>query len=396
MSSRPLTVLYSFAHILGASGIGVTALEQVRGLHALGHRCIVYCSSAALRVPGIETIETLVVARTRIPHRAFGVERAWRLHDRRVARALRQRAEEIDIVHGWPQSSLHTFRAASAAGIPSFREAPNTHTAHAYDRIERVNVDAGVTPPTSHSHTRNPRRLAREFAEYDAADRILVPSEHSASTFVAQGVPPSRLARHRYGCDLSRFHPPNTSRSEEAPPVFLFVGRAEPRKGLHVLLDVWRDATAGTGSRLVIVGTFVPGFRERLQHKLDDPTIEHVPFTNRVADLMRSADVLVLPSFEEGSALVTYEAQATGCVLAVSDATGALCEPGVHGLLHPAGDVPALRDDLQRLAHEPQLRATLRANVLADRERLSWRNAAEALAAHYCHESGAASVVTGR
>ena len=75
---------------------------------------------------------------------------------------------------------------------------------------------------------------------------------------------------------------------------------------------------------------------------------------------MRAADVLVLPSFEEGSALVTYEARAAGCVLAVSDRTGAPATHGHDALVHPAGDVAALQGHLGALHRDGALREALR------------------------------------
>ena len=48
---------------------------------------------------------------------------------------------------------------------------------------------------------------------------------------------------------------------------------------------------------------------------------------------MRACHVLVLPSFEEGSALVTYEGRACGCVLVISDRAGAPAEAGVDALV---------------------------------------------------------------
>ena len=76
---------------------------------------------------------------------------------------------------------------------------------------------------------------------------------------------------------------------------------------------------------------------------------------------MRQSDVFVLPSVEEGSALVTYEAQACGCVLAVSDATGA----PAHRSVRPARDVDALAAHLRKLEGDPALLARLRAATVA-------------------------------
>jgi glycosyltransferase involved in cell wall biosynthesis len=107
--------------------------------------------------------------------------------------------------------------------------------------------------------------------------------------------------------------------------------------------------------------------------------VEERGFVSDMAPLMRDADVLLLPSLNEGSALVTFEAQASGCVLAVSDATGAPAEHDVHGLIHPAGDEAVLTEHVRALATDRALLARLREHVLADRERLSWDAAAGGL-----------------
>jgi glycosyltransferase involved in cell wall biosynthesis len=99
--------------------------------------------------------------------------------------------------------------------------------------------------------------------------------------------------------------------------------------------------------------------------------------------LLRASDVLILPSVEEGSALVTYEAQACGCVLLVSDAAGARVENGRHGFVHAVGDVSTLTEHLRALHDDPALLASLRRHVVADAPRLTWRAAGRKLHAVY-------------
>jgi glycosyltransferase involved in cell wall biosynthesis len=94
---------------------------------------------------------------------------------------------------------------------------------------------------------------------------------------------------------------------------------------------------------------------------------------------MRGADVLVLPSYEEGSALVTYEARASGCVLAVSDHAGAVATDDLDALVHAAGDVQQLTAQLQRLHDDPDTLARLRAQSIAGAPQLTWAGAAAAL-----------------
>ena len=58
---------------------------------------------------------------------------------------------------------------------------------------------------------------------------------------------------------------------------------------------------------------------------LAHPSVRVLGQRNDVPELMRQSDIFVLPSIEEGSALVTSEARGSGCVLLVSDAAGAVC-----------------------------------------------------------------------
>ena len=99
-----------------------------------------------------------------------------------------------------------------------------------------------------------------------------------------------------------------------------------------------------------MAGAIEPEYRKLLEPLLADPSVSERGHVADPAALMRECDVLVLPSMEEGSALVTYEARACGCVLAVSDRAGAPCSHGVDALVHPAGDVRVLGEQLLALA----------------------------------------------
>jgi glycosyltransferase involved in cell wall biosynthesis len=87
----------------------------------------------------------------------------------------------------------------------------------------------------------------------------------------------------------------------------------------------------------------------------------------------------VLPSLEEGSALVTYEARACGAVLLVSDRSGACARHGHDALVHAAGDAGALAGHLRALDADRALLARLRADSLAGVGALTWDAAAQAL-----------------
>jgi D-inositol-3-phosphate glycosyltransferase len=99
--------------------------------------------------------------------------------------------------------------------------------------------------------------------------------------------------------------------------------------------------------------------------------------------LMRESDVFLFPSVEEGSAFVTYEAQASGCALVVSDATGARCEHMESGLVHEAGDLPTLVEHLRLVDGDRELLTRLRRNAVASRPNLTWEYSAREIAGLY-------------
>ena len=114
---------------------------------------------------------------------------------------------------------------------------------------------------------------------------------------------------------------------------------------------------------------------------------------NDVPSLMRQSDVLVLPSIEEGSALVITEAMGSGCVPLASDASA---DPRSHlktGLVHPVRDVEALARHITMLNEDRALLERLRAACLEAAPRFTWTAAGPILLDAYhktiaAHQSG--------
>lgn len=379
-------VVYSFPHALGRSGIGTTALHQVQGAARLGLSVTVFCASVDVPLdPRVRVIRTLQLASLRMPHRAIGVQRAYQWHDHVVATWLKRHHAEVDVVHVWPAGCVRTLQAAAALAVPSAREVPNTHTAHAFETVAREFASLSMAPIKGHSHTATFRALKREEQEYRLAGSLLVPSEYSKGTFLARGFAEERLMLHQYGFDPCAFPATEVSRMREPGHGLraVFLGRCEPRKGLHHGLRAWLGSGAAERGRLVICGAFVPGYAAALGEAIKHPSIEVRPFDPEPARLLRESDVLLLPSMEEGSALVTYEAQASGCGLVVSDAAGARVTDGQEALVHRAGDVPRLTQHLGQLARDPKMVIRLRRSALANRAELTWDRAAQSLVGAY-------------
>jgi glycosyltransferase involved in cell wall biosynthesis len=263
------------------------------------------------------------------------------------------------------------------------REAPNSHTAYAYERVAEELERLGLPQAAGHSHTTDEAALALEEREYEAVDLVAVPSEFVRRTFLERGVPAGKLGLHQFGFDEGRFPPPAAPRPAGEGLRALFVGSAEPRKGLHYALEAWRASGAAERGTFTICGSFYPGYDELLREPLAHASVRVEGFVSDVAALMRESDVLVLPTVEEGSALVTYEAQASGCVPVVSDAAGARCTHLEDGLVHEAGDVRTLAEHLRLLDGDRELLERLRAATLARRAELTWEQGARELESLY-------------
>jgi phosphatidyl-myo-inositol alpha-mannosyltransferase len=157
----------------------------------------------------------------------------------------------------------------------------------------------------------------------------------------------------------------------------LFVGRAEDRKGLPVLLSAFQALVEHVPSRLTVVGADP----EDVSRLVSDPDVlSHIDVLGKVSDSvlwrqLADADLLCAPSLAgESFGMVLTEAFAAGTPVIASEIAGYsdVVTDGVDGVLVPPADPQALAEELQLLALEPE---RLRAMGEAGRksaERYSW------------------------
>jgi glycosyltransferase involved in cell wall biosynthesis len=373
-------VLYSFPHKIGAGRICHTAWQQVNGLTAAGAAVHVHAASFEKAFPQeVEIKPTLARGKVRIPYRVIGSTRAFDWHDRIVARRLEKLAGEIDVVHTWPMGALETLKTAKRLGIPTVLERPNAHTRYAYEVVQQECERLGVALPPDHEHAYKQDVLAKEEAEYRLADRLLCPSDFVARTFLGRGFSREKLARHNYGYDESIYKPNGSPRADKGGLTMLFVGVCAVRKGLHFALEAWLQSPASATGTFTIAGEFLPSYEEKLSTMLAHPSVRVLGHRKDIPDLMHKSDALVLPSIEEGSALVTSEARGSGCVLLVSEAAGAICKHMENGLVHSVGDVSTLSQQITMLHENRQLLETLRTNSLRTTHEITWTAAGRML-----------------
>jgi len=382
-----LRVLYSFPLRLGISGIGMTAWYQVSGLLREGVNVELYCGSLEKQIPQLNTLrQTLVPFGLKIPMRLLGRNGPFILHDKIVAKALRRtyRKSHIDLVHCWPSGSLETLKTARELGIKTVLERPCAHTRFVYNITVRECDNLGIKLGNHYSRL-DSKRLAREEEEFSIADKLLCSSEHVMKTFLERGFKENQLLLGRRGYNPDIFSPRVQFGGENNKRLFtmVYAGECHPLKGLHFALQAWVASEASKKGRFYVCGNFLPEYRKVLTPLLAHPSVEYLGFTQEVAKVMCKCDALVLPSLSEGFPKVTCEARACGCVLLVSDAASEACEHMKNGLVHKAGDVETLREQIDLLASNKGLLNRLRANSLADVNSLTWSEAAKSLVTAY-------------
>jgi alpha-maltose-1-phosphate synthase len=221
----------------------------------------------------------------------------------------------------------------------------------------------------------DPRSVEHEEAEYARADAITVPSEFSRRTFVEMGVSAQKVQKFPYGVRLDRFSKTGDPRSDSFE--VLFAGTVSIRKGIPYLIDAFNKFKHPM-KRLRLAGPVEPQMRSLLS-RFDLTNVEVLgrQTQEELARLMNASHVMVLPSIEEGLALVQGQALACGCPLISSVNSGGedLFTDGVEGFLVPIRSPQAICERLTQLADNPDLQQRMSAAALARVRRLGgWKD----------------------
>ena len=259
-------------------------------------------------------------------------------------------ARASDLFLFYSGSGLHTCRQLQDSRTIRVAEAVNGHVL-VQERIMREEHRL-LGLPFRGFHR---REVARRVREYELADAILCPSHFVKDSFVSEGWEPGRVHVVPFGIPL----PESTDARPPASETFrvLYVGQLSPRKGLRYLIEAFTKIRHPR-KELVIVGP------RSEPSGLEGITIpDGVRFTGvlkgaELAQAYREASVFVLPTIEEGLALVLGEALTHGTpVIATINSGGAdLFEDAQEGFLTPIRDPEAIARRLQQLADDPALR----------------------------------------
>jgi alpha-maltose-1-phosphate synthase len=234
---------------------------------------------------------------------------------------------------------------------------------HILSQDDILKAIPGAARPTSFT-------IERELEGYELADRIVVPSAHVAESFAEKSPHLShKLFVNPYGVDLDRFP---VREVPQGLPTVLFVGSWTYRKGVSELVEA---ISLIDNLRLLHVGSLgdAPFPRESAKFEHIGPVPQW-----RLKDFYAKAHVFVLPSHEEGLAMVLLQAAVSGVPIVCSDRTGGSDLRITSALkelifVTPPGNVSALRDALSGALSTALSSNGFKTLSPEDRDLLSWR-----------------------
>ncbi len=281
----------------------------------------------------------------------------------RFARALEReiRKDAPYAVWGYNSASRRIFETAKACGRTTILDRTIGDWRYFNQQLEIIRQThgdwfiPGIEPQSASS-------IARDDAEYALADVILCGSEFAADTVRQFAKPEGTAAKLRilpYCFDEELFGalPAPVAPQEFVPPAgpvrFLFTGLAGLRKGFHHVLEAIAqlprsEAELTVVGQLSIPDTIFARYADRITYRRTVPRSE-------MPAIMAQHEVLLFPSYFEGSALTLVEGLASGLALVqtrqagngVTPDTGILLDrPDTEGLI---GAMRQLIDDREKL-----------------------------------------------
>jgi glycosyltransferase involved in cell wall biosynthesis len=276
------------------------------------------------------------------------IDSVYQTLDKSVAKRLKVLVEKntVNAVYGYEDGALNTFRQAKKLGLKCIYDLPIAYWATSrkllQEEAERLpdwaqTLGGGVND--------SEEKLRRKTEELELADVVVGPGE-----FVLNSIPDwatsKRLIMTPYGSPVSSHSPKINTRTQKGKLRVLFVGSMTQRKGLADLIAAV-NLLDSPNLELVIMGSLVAPMQF---YRNQTRSFEYLPNRShrQVLDLMRSCDVLCLPSIVEGRALVMQEAMSQGLPIIITANTGGtdLIEDGKTGFLVPIRSPESIAEKL--------------------------------------------------
>lgn len=375
---KHVKVIYSVGVKLAGGGFGNIAYHAVRGIHRSGHLAKVI----ALGVGRTDLPEEKII---RVPYplplRALGrllpAAAFYTLKDSYFDGMAARHVDGSHIFHGWLNMMSRSAERARRQGALIVTNGSSSHPATQKRLVEEEYRKYGLRFKAMSDVS-----LGRMSRELTVADHILAASTFVYNSMIENGIAEDKISLVPFGVDSQRFRP---LEKKEGPFTALFVGTVCLRKGIQYLLAAWERLSL-KDAHLLVAGSVTPDAAPLVQGYRGQQSIQFLGHHRQTEELYRRADLFVFPSIEEGSALVTYEAMASGLPIIVSDNSGSVARDGVDGYVIPIRNVSAsggLEEKIQYLYEHDNVRQAMGRAARERVEGYTWERYGDEVVAAY-------------
>lgn len=293
----------------------------------------------------------------------------FRLHpwlDRWVKKQL-QPGDHIISSYGYVNDC---FEWARKQGGKTFLDGGNSHPENFWTIISEEHKRWDYHPPPFAEH-----HYRRSLETLKHTDYVLSPSSYVTQSFLARGFKQDQILKNVYPANLSLFKPDDKPRPKNRPLTLINTGSLSLRKGTPYLLEAFRLIQKKFPNARLLLTRVIQEDVENVLSRYSDLPIEWAPGLPHaeLAERLRSADIFVLPSLEDGWARTATEAMACGLPAILSVNTGASdsVQPGISGEIVPIRDPQAIAGAVLKWA-EIIMRPDYQPRTLIDPQTLSF------------------------
>lgn len=323
--------------------------EQARALHAQGQlrlyttwtrRGTDEISPDLTRKLPLLGLASYIGAKTLPPYQAEAFRFSlYPLYDRWVASMVRP-GDSIISSYCYANES---FRKVRALGGKTFLDAGNSHPDNFWKILSEEHSRWNCPyPPVPRFYIRRARAML------DETDYIIAPSEFVAESFLERGFDAERILRVPYGVDLSTFTSNLIPREKSRPFTLISTGSLSLRKGTPYLLEAFRMIRKTIPDARLLLSDLKSASILPILESYSDLPIEWAPSLGHedLARRLKSADLFILPSLEEGLVRTALEAMACGVPVILTPNTGSsdYVTEGVNGSVVPIRDAAAIAE----------------------------------------------------
>jgi glycosyltransferase involved in cell wall biosynthesis len=251
---------------------------------------------------------------------------------------------DADIFIGFAGVSLEALKIAKSKGMITILERGSSHRIYQQNIMQEEYVLTDIS--TNINFSQNEEVFQRELLEYNLVDYISIPSSFVKRTFLELGFSENKLIINPYGVNLQEF-----KQIPKKDNVFriIFAGNGSLRKGYHYLLQAFYELNL-PNCELWHLGGVSEEIKPFLKKYKNNNWIlkGHKP-QRKLYKYYSQGSVFILPSLEEGFAMVQFQAMACGLPLVCSTNTGGedlISKDGEEGFVIPIRDTEAIKEKI--------------------------------------------------